>query len=96
MSLTKEEVLKVAELARLKFKEDEIGQFQQQLNDILGYVDILGEVDTEGVEPLISVHDGYNILRSDEVRRSLTAEESMKNAPETSDGALIVPKVVGE
>lgn len=96
MSLTKEEVLKVAELARLQFKEEEIGDFQQQLNDILGYVEILNEVDTEGVEPLISVHDGINRLRTDEVRKSLTTEEAMKNAPETSDGALIVPKVVGE
>ncbi len=96
MSLTREEVLKVAELARLKFKEEEIGEFQQQLNDILGYVEVLNEVDTEGVEPLISVHDGMNRLREDQVRESLTVEEAMRNAPETSDGALIVPKVVGE
>jgi len=95
MSLTREEVLKVAELARLKFKEEEIGEFQQQLNDILGYVEVLNEVDTEGVEPLVSVHDGINRLRIDEVRKSLTAEEAMRNSPETSDGALIVPKVVG-
>ncbi len=96
MSLTREEVLKVAELARLEFREEEIGEFQQQLNDILGYVEVLNEVDTEGVEPLISVHDGINRLRKDEVRRSLTTEEAMRNAPETSDGALIVPKVVGQ
>lgn len=96
MSLTREEVLKVAELARLKFKEEEIGKFQQQLNDILGYVAILDEVDTEGVEPLISVHDGFNRLREDEVKKSLTMEEAMRNAPETNEGALIVPKVIGE
>jgi len=96
MSLTREEVLKVAELARLKFKEEEIGEFQQQLNDILGYVEILNEVDTEGVEPLISVHDGIDRLREDKIKPSLTAEEAMRNAPETSEGALIVPKVIGE
>lgn len=96
MSLTREEVLKVAKLARLEFREEEIEEFRQQLNDILGYVEVLNEVDVEGVEPLISVHDGEGRLRIDEIKKSLSAEEAMRNAPETDNGALIVPKVVGE
>lgn len=96
MSLTREEVLNVAKLARLKFKEEEIQKFQTDLNNILDYIDILSEVDTENVEPLVQVHEGEPRLREDEVRKSLTAEEAMKNAPASDDGALIVPKVVGE
>ncbi|MGX6591567.1 aspartyl/glutamyl-tRNA(Asn/Gln) amidotransferase subunit C [Cetobacterium ceti] len=96
MSLSREEVLNVAKLARLQFKDEEIEKFQTQLNDILGYIDILGEVDTASVSPLVQVNDDVNNLREDEIKPSLTAEEAMLNAPEAEDGALIVPKVVGE
>ncbi|WP_319370995.1 Asp-tRNA(Asn)/Glu-tRNA(Gln) amidotransferase subunit GatC [uncultured Ilyobacter sp.] len=96
MSLTREEVLKVAKLARLEFKDEEIQKFQIQLNDILGYVDILDEVDTEGVEPLIQINEGVGKLREDEVRSSFTAEEALRNAPQSEGGTVIVPKVVGE
>ena len=96
MSLTREEVLKVAKLARLEFKDEEIQKFQIQLNDILGYIDILDEVDTEGVEPLIQINEGEGKLREDEVRKSFTMEEALRNAPQSESGTVIVPKVVGE
>nr|WP_307774981.1 Asp-tRNA(Asn)/Glu-tRNA(Gln) amidotransferase subunit GatC [uncultured Cetobacterium sp.] len=96
MSLTREEVLNVAKLARLEFKEEEIQKFQTDLNNILEYIDILSEVNTDSVEPLVQVHDSGVKLREDVIRKSLTAEEAMKNAPASEDGALIVPKVVGE
>ncbi|WP_372712479.1 Asp-tRNA(Asn)/Glu-tRNA(Gln) amidotransferase subunit GatC [Ilyobacter sp.] len=96
MSLTREEVLKVAKLARLEFKDEEIQKFQIQLNDILGYIDILDEVDTEGVEPLIQINEGVGKLREDEVRKSFTVEEALRNAPQSESGTVIVPKVVGE
>lgn len=96
MSLTREEVLKVAALAKLEFKDEEIEKFQVQLNDILGYIDILDEVDTEGVEPLIQINEGVGKFREDQVRESLTVEEALKNAPQSESGTLIVPKVVGE
>lgn len=96
MALTREEVLNVAKLARLEFNEEEITRFQTDLNNILDYVDILSEVETDNIEPLVQVHDMGEKFREDIVRESLTAEEAMKNAPLTEDGALIVPKVVGE
>jgi aspartyl-tRNA(Asn)/glutamyl-tRNA(Gln) amidotransferase subunit C len=96
MSLTREEVLKVATLAKLEFKDEEIEKFQIELNDILGYIDILDEVDTEGVEPLIQINEGVGKLREDQIRESLTVEEALKNAPQSESGTLIVPKVVGE
>ncbi|MEG2436664.1 MAG: Asp-tRNA(Asn)/Glu-tRNA(Gln) amidotransferase subunit GatC [Cetobacterium sp.] len=96
MSLTREEVLSVAKLARLEFKEEEIQRFQADLNNILDYIDVLGEINTDNVEPLVQVNDSGVKLREDVIRKSLTAEEAMKNAPASQDGALIVPKVVGE
>ncbi|WP_448820832.1 Asp-tRNA(Asn)/Glu-tRNA(Gln) amidotransferase subunit GatC [Cetobacterium sp.] len=96
MSLTREEVLNVAKLARLEFNEEEIIRFQADLNNILEYIDILGEIDTDNVEPLVQIHETGVKLREDSVRESLTVQEAMKNAPASEDGALIVPKVVGE
>ena len=81
----------------MKFSEEKIGKFQGELNDILGYVDILNELDTSNIEPLIYVHEGQkNHFRADEVRPSLKVEEVLKNAPNAEDGAIIVPRVVGE
>ncbi len=96
MSLTKEEVLKVAHLARLEFKEEEIEKFRGDLNNILSFIEKLQEVDTEGVEPMYQVNNLSNVLRKDEIKESLTKEEALKNAPQKDDGMFIVPKVVGE
>lgn len=96
MSLTKEEVLKVAHLARLEFKEEEIEKFRGDLNNILSFIEKLQEVDTEGVEPMYQVNNLSNVLRKDEIKESLDKEEALKNAPQKDDGMFIVPKVVGE
>ncbi len=96
MSLTREEVLNVAKLARLEFAEEEIARFQMDLNNILDYIDVLGEINTDEIEPLVQIHETGDKLREDVIRESLTVEEAMKNAPASEDGALIVPKVVGE
>lgn len=96
MALTREEVLNVAKLARLKFEENEIEKFQVELNDILGYIEMLNELDTDGIEPLTQVNHSFNNLREDEVRKSLTLEKALKNVKDSEDGAVIVPKVVGE
>lgn len=93
--LTKEEVLHVAKLARLSFNENEIEKYQTELNDILNYIDMLEEVDAVDVKPLSQVNNDTNNLREDEVRKSLTVEEALLNAPSAEDGAVIVPKVVG-
>ena len=96
MSLTREEVLNVAKLARLEFNEEEIIRFQADLNNILDYIDVLGEINTDEVEPLVQIHETGVKLREDIIREALTVQEAMKNAPASEDGALIVPKVVGE
>jgi len=96
MALTKDEVLNVAKLARLKFSESEIEQYQIQLNDILNYIDILNEVDTENIEPLAQINHNINNLREDIVKESLPVGKAILNAPESEDGSIIVPKVVGE
>ena len=95
MALSREEVLKIANLARLEFKDEEIEKFQHELNDILKYIDILGELDTSDVEPLLHTNEMQNILRDDFVKESVSPELATKNAPQSDEGTFIVPKVVG-
>ncbi|MCI6153260.1 Asp-tRNA(Asn)/Glu-tRNA(Gln) amidotransferase subunit GatC [Fusobacterium perfoetens] len=95
MALTREEVLKVAKLARLEFNNDEIEKYQTELNEILNYIDMLNELDTENTKPLSQVNNDTNNLREDEVKPSLSVKEALKNAPEEIDGTVVVPKVVG-
>lgn len=96
MSLTKDEVLKVAHLARLEFKELEIEKFRGDLNNILSFIEKLKEVDTSGVEPMYQVNNLENVLRPDLVKKSLDKDLALKNAPQKDEGMFIVPKVVGE
>ncbi len=98
MSITPEDVLKIAELARLYFEEEEIEAFASQFQRILDYVEQLKQVDVRNVEPTshVSLTADYEktIFREDEVRPSLTVEESLANAPDPGSGHFRVPKVL--
>ncbi|WP_314295292.1 Asp-tRNA(Asn)/Glu-tRNA(Gln) amidotransferase subunit GatC [Fusobacterium periodonticum] len=96
MSLTKEEVLKIAKLSKLSFEEVEIEKFQVELNDILKYIDMLNEVDTSEVQPLVHINDVVNNFREKEEKSSIEIEKVLLNAPESAENAIVVPKVVGE
>jgi aspartyl-tRNA(Asn)/glutamyl-tRNA(Gln) amidotransferase subunit C len=94
MPLTQEEVLHVAELARLSLGPDEVEMFTRQLNDILRYVEQLQELDTEGVTPMSHVVPVYNVLRDDEVQPGLDRDQALENAPAREGGAFLVPRVI--
>ena len=96
MALTKEEVLKIAKLSKLSFEEAEIEKFQVELNDILKYIDMLNEVDTSEVQPLVHINDVVNNFREKEEKPSLKIEKVLLNAPESAENAIVVPKVIGE
>lgn len=83
--LSKEEVVKVAQLARIELKEDEIEKFQKDLSSVLDYVAELQEVDTEGLEIVSSVTGLENVAREDTARPVDYQEEIMANAPERKD-----------
>ena len=94
MKISKEDVIKVAELARLEFSDDETRKFTEQLGSILGYIDRLNELDTDNVEPTSHVLDFSTPLREDNVVKLLTIEEVLQNAPETEDDFFVVPQVI--
>jgi aspartyl-tRNA(Asn)/glutamyl-tRNA(Gln) amidotransferase subunit C len=94
MALSREEVLHVAELARLSLGPEEVEVFTRQLNDILAYVEKLQELDTGGVTPLAHVIPVFNAFREDEVREGLPLEEALDNAPAREEGSFLVPRVI--
>ena len=96
MEITKQEVEKVAKLARLALTESEKAAFAKQLSQILTHVETLKKYDTTGVEPTATVPGQANVFRPDEVRPSLSIEAALSNAPESVDGFFLVPKIISE
>jgi aspartyl-tRNA(Asn)/glutamyl-tRNA(Gln) amidotransferase subunit C len=96
MAVTKKDVEKIAELARLKFTDDELENFTPQMNEILSYMDKLNELDTENVQPLSHPVEQSNVFREDDLKPSISAEDALKNAPSKDDRHFKVPKVIGD
>ena len=96
MSVSKTEVEKIADLARLHISENDKEKYTVQLNMILEYMDQLNKVDTSDVEPLSHPFELTNIFREDEVQPSLPVEEALKNAPDKSGNYFKVPKVINK
>jgi len=94
MNITKEEVEKVANLARLALTDGEKAAFARQLSQILTHVETLKQYDAKGVEPTATVPGQANVFRPDDVRPSLSIESAMANAPESVDGFFVVPKII--
>ena len=95
MKITKDEVIHVAELARLDMDEASIETFADQIGNILEYVDTLNRVDTEGVQPTSHAIFMNNAFREDAEKEHLDRDAALSNAPEKEDGNFIVPRVIG-
>lgn len=91
-----EQVRKVAKLARLDLTEVEVEEFTGQLSAILGYVEKMNELDTEGVEPLAHCLAISNCFRDDVVTESLGTEVTLANAPEKDGEFFKVPKILDD
>jgi aspartyl-tRNA(Asn)/glutamyl-tRNA(Gln) amidotransferase subunit C len=94
MKITRHDVKHVAGLARLKFTDDELELFTDQMNTLLSYFDTLQQLDTTGVEPSTHAVNLSNAFRDDRVRQSLAGEEALKNAPAPERGCFKVPKII--
>ena len=94
MAVDAETVRRVAHLARIAVAEDEVAGLQGELNAILAFVEQLGEVKVDGVEPMTSVTPMDMRMRSDKVDDGGIADAIVKNAPATEDHYFLVPKVV--
>jgi aspartyl-tRNA(Asn)/glutamyl-tRNA(Gln) amidotransferase subunit C len=94
MSVTNEQVRHIARLARIAMSDDESARLVPELNNILGWVEQLGEVNTDGVEPLTAVIDQKLRLRDDVVDDGNIRDAVLANAPEAQHGFFAVPKVI--
>ena len=97
MKITEQEVRYVADLANLSLSEAEVHRFQADLNEILGHIERLNDIDTAGVEPMTQVvyeAGDTATLRADRERPPLGTEAALTNAPKAGAGYFKVPKVV--
>lgn len=92
MEITKDLVRYLESLGRLELSPEDEERTQKDLGDILGYIDQLSELDTEGVEPLSHVAGVLNVAREDKVINENMRDAVLQNAPETKDGTILVPK----
>ena len=95
-SLSRDDVLKLASLARLSLDDNEAAEFEQEINAILQYVEQLQAVDVNGLEPTAQVTGLTNVTRPDEVRDyGYAALDLLKNVPRVEDNQIKVQRMVG-
>jgi aspartyl-tRNA(Asn)/glutamyl-tRNA(Gln) amidotransferase subunit C len=94
MSLTREDVRKIAFLARIRIADDEQETLAGELNNIIGWVEQLSDVDTDGVEPMTSVAEMTLAQRTDAITDGNVTEQVLANAPDREGDFYTVPKVV--
>ena len=94
MSLTREEVLHIARLARIGLSDDDVARFQEQLSEILEHFGSLRELDTEGVEPTSHPLPLESVMRPDEAGPSLPRDEVLANAPLADEDTFRVRAVL--
>lgn len=95
MSVDKSTVARIAQLARIRVPEADLDGLAEELSNILGWVEQLDEVDTEGVVPMASVTEGMSLRqRKDAVTDGDCRDAVLSNAPEERDGFFVVPKVI--
>ncbi|MFA6897133.1 MAG: Asp-tRNA(Asn)/Glu-tRNA(Gln) amidotransferase subunit GatC [Patescibacteria group bacterium] len=94
--VSEEEVRHIAELARIELSGEEVNRFAKEISDVLGYVEQLGEVDTEGVEPISQVTGKINVFRDDVAKDANEETKNImaKNYPDSQDGYIRVKQVM--
>lgn len=94
MSLSRDDVQHVAQLARLSFSEEEQARMADEMSQILDYVEKLNELDTSGVPPMSHVLDVTNVYREDSIEARIDQEQALAPAPDSDGHYFRVPKVV--
>ncbi len=92
--LDRDDIQKVANLARLEFSESELGEFTEQLKKIVSFVEQLNEVETDGIEPMAHPLEIHSVIRADHQCDGLTREAALSNSPNHSDEFFLVPPVM--
>jgi aspartyl-tRNA(Asn)/glutamyl-tRNA(Gln) amidotransferase subunit C len=94
VKITRNDVEHVAQLARLRFTEDHLALFTEQLNTLLSYFDKIQELNTTDIEPSTHAVNLCNAFREDLARESNPVDDTLKNAPASERGCFKVPKII--
>ncbi|ACU04782.1 Asp-tRNA(Asn)/Glu-tRNA(Gln) amidotransferase subunit GatC [Pedobacter heparinus] len=94
MIIDKQTIYKVADLARIAVKEEEIEALIPDMNKILTFMEKLNELDTQGVEPLVYMNMEENVWREDKVKQEISVADGLKNAARHNESFFLVPKII--
>ena len=94
MQVSKEEILHIANLAKLELKESEVEQYLKNLDDILDFADIINKAQTDDLDITIGANEAKNVFRKDEVKVFEDKEALLQNAPEKENNMFKVPKIL--
>ena len=94
MELSREQVVEIAELARLVLTDAEIALYQEQLSDVLEYAERLQSLDTDAIPPTATVLPPRNVMRADDPSPSMARDDILSNAPDAEDGCFRVQAVL--
>lgn len=94
MEITDQTIEYVSALAKLRLQPEEKEKAKKDLGNILNYIDMMKELDTDGIEPMSHAFSMKNVFRDDVVTNEDNREELLKNAPKQKDGCFMVPKTV--
>lgn len=92
--ISRDDVQKLAQLSSLQLADDEVDELAADIQNILGYIEQLGELDTSGVEPTYQVTGLENVMRNDDVHMDIPRDELLALAPAAKDNQIQVPKVL--
>lgn len=93
-TITKEDIKKISRLARIEVKEDEYEELSSKLTKITSWVEVLNEVDTSNVEPMVNVFDTPLVLHEDKISDGDIADDILKNSKDAKYGYFTTPKVI--
>ncbi len=94
MVIDKNTVYKVADLARIEIKENEVDTLTQEMNKILTFMEKLNELDTEGVKPLVYMNEEANVWREDVAKNEISTKDGLKNSAVHNESFFLVPKII--
>ena len=94
MKITDKLIRDIAALAKLDFDKSSAEEMKADLEKIIGFIDKLSEINTDGIEPLIYLNDEVNVLRDDEIKTVVSQVEALKNAPDKDSDYFKVPKII--
>lgn len=94
MTIDKQTIDKVANLARIAIEDKEVDTLMADMNKILTFMEKLNELDTTGVAPLVYMNAEENVWREDQIKQEITVEEGLKNSARHNENFFMVPKII--